>query len=130
MREIDPPTGQTIWEHRDPDGFFSPYRSGVQRLPGGNTLICESGAGRIFEVTPQGRVVWDYCSPFRGTNPGNEGRHVYRATRYTQQGVAALFARKSSSGGAVGFGDDRRRRPHTFVETLGYCQQGFLARSW
>ncbi len=130
VREIDPPTGGTVWEYRHPEGFFSPYRSGVQRLPDGNTLICESDAGRIFEVTPAGEVVWDYYSPFWGTNAGNEGRHVYRATRYTEDEVAGLFSRKPPCGGAVGLGRDRRRGPQAFVDGLHYYQQGFLARSW
>lgn len=130
VREIEPPSARTVWEYQAGDAFFSPYRSGVQRLPGGNTLVCESDAGRIFEVTPAGRVVWDYYSPFWGTNPGNEGRHVYRATRYSQEQVTGLFERKAASGGAVGLGEGWPRRPHTFMDALGYYQQGFLRGSW
>ena len=129
-REIDPSTGRTVWEYRDPEGFFSPYRSGVQRLADGNTLICSSDEGRIFEVTPQGEVVWDYHSPFWGTNRGNEGRHVYRATRYSEAEVAGLFDRKGDCAGAVGLGEDWRRRPHGFRDVLGHYQKTMLSRSW
>jgi hypothetical protein len=33
-------------------------------LPNGNTLVCESAKGRIFEVAPDREVVWEYHSPF------------------------------------------------------------------
>ena len=33
--------------------FFSSYMGSVQRLWNGNTFICESAFGRLFEVTPK-----------------------------------------------------------------------------
>ncbi len=89
--EIDPTTNTEVWRYEDRSGFFSAYRAGVQRLPNGNTMICESDAGRIFEVTPDKEIVWDYYSPFLGQGPNNQGRHVYRATRYTDEHCQALF---------------------------------------
>ncbi len=49
--------------------------SGAQRLPNGNTLVCDSVSGTIFEVTRNGAVVWKYT----GTGPvksrlGRSGR--------------------------------------------------------
>ena len=32
----------------------------------GNTLIDESNAGRLVEVTPEGQIVWEYFNPVRG----------------------------------------------------------------
>ena len=49
-----------------PGEFFSPFISGTQRLPNGNTLICSGVPGRIFEVTRDGRIVWDYLNPYGG----------------------------------------------------------------
>ena len=50
-----------VWSYSDPDGeFFSSFISGTQRLPNGNTLICSGAQGRVFEVTADGRVVWDF----------------------------------------------------------------------
>ena len=83
--EIDPSTNEEVWRYEDRSGFYSPYRAGVQRLPNGNTLIAESDAGRIFEVTKEKEVVWDYYNPFLSQAPGNQGLHVYRATRYTHE---------------------------------------------
>ncbi len=37
--------------------------SGANRLPNGNTLICESVDGTIFEVTPKKETVWKYVNP-------------------------------------------------------------------
>lgn len=62
----------------------------VQRLPGGNTLITESGFGRLFEVTREGRVCWEYVLPEIGTYADERVRRnfpgpsnaLFRAYRY------------------------------------------------
>ena len=36
----------------------------AERLPNGNTFICESSSGRVFEVTSDCEVVWEYINPF------------------------------------------------------------------
>lgn len=43
-----------------PGEFSSAFISGAQRLPNGNTVICSGVQDRIFEVTPDGEVVWNY----------------------------------------------------------------------
>ncbi len=60
--EIDALTGETVWEYEaDPrESFFSQIRGGCQRLPNGNTLVAESNEARVFEVTPQGEIVWEF----------------------------------------------------------------------
>jgi hypothetical protein len=66
--------------------FFSSYISGVQRLPNGNTLICEGLTGRIFEVTPSGDVVWEYTSPhFFDAPVFGHTNAVFRAKRYPKE---------------------------------------------
>ena len=57
---------EPVWSYADPDGFYSMIVSGAQRLENGNTLICSGVAGRLFEVTPAGRIVWDYRNPHGG----------------------------------------------------------------
>lgn len=54
------------WSHGEPGGFFSPFISGAQRLPNGNTLICVGAPGRLIEVSSEGRVVWDYVNEHVG----------------------------------------------------------------
>jgi hypothetical protein len=68
--EIDPCTEQIVWQYtaedsgRPPWTFFSSFVSNAQRLPNGNTLITEGMHGRIFQITPSGRVVWEYLTPY------------------------------------------------------------------
>jgi len=60
-----------------PEAFYAYKESGAQRLPNGNTLITDGPAARIFEVTREGKTVWDFRARMR--NPGDS---VYRAYRY------------------------------------------------
>ena len=46
-----------------PTDLYSQNISGTQRLGNGNTLIVESDRGRVFEVTPDGEIVWKYINP-------------------------------------------------------------------
>jgi hypothetical protein len=76
--EINPVTLQLVWSYQNAR-FFSTNISGAQRLPNGNTLITAGAGGRMFEVTPQGAIVWEYMFPlFSGANQSNA---VYRAYR-------------------------------------------------
>jgi outer membrane protein assembly factor BamB len=63
--EVDPRTDHIVWEYRapDPEDFYTGTRGTVQRLANGNTLIAESNAGRGFEITRSGEVVWEYLAP-------------------------------------------------------------------
>lgn len=84
--EVEPLSKKLVWEYRDasaPLSFFSSYISGAQRLPNGNTLICEGVTGRIFEVTPQYEIVWEYISPHFFEAPVfGVSNAVFRAFRY------------------------------------------------
>jgi arylsulfotransferase ASST len=101
--EVNPRTNAIVWEYSEPSlfDFFSPYLSSAQRLPNGNTLICEGCQGRVFEVTHQGQIVWEYVSPYfveeeffmRGLRDGGETRKsvvnnwIFRAFRYTPEQI-------------------------------------------
>jgi hypothetical protein len=70
------------------NSFFATNISGAQRLPNGNTLICEGPDGHIFEVDMAGNLRWDYINPVSGQNPVSQGQNagmnlVFRAYRYT-----------------------------------------------
>jgi len=70
--ELDPLTQRVVWSfggtEREP--LFTHWLGCVQRLPNGNTLVTESSQGRILEVTPEGRIAWEYVNPHRA---GDEG---------------------------------------------------------
>ena len=40
----------------------------MQRLPNGNTLITEGSDGRVFEVTPDHKIVWEFVSPYKASS--------------------------------------------------------------
>ena len=50
------------WKYiaKDTISFFGPFVSGAQRMKNGNTFINEGPKARIFEVTPDGEIVWEY----------------------------------------------------------------------
>ncbi len=91
VRELDPASGEILWQYEDGENFFSPFRAGNQRLPNGNTLICECDAGRLFEVTPEKEIVWEYWSPFVNQGPHHLGKRIHRATRYTPEAVEPIL---------------------------------------
>ena len=91
--EIDPSTNEIVWEYRDSPAynFFSPYISGARRLGNGNTLITEGMFGRMFQVTSQGDVVWEYINPHFYTDVENlVVNRVFRATHYMPGEIAWL----------------------------------------
>lgn len=62
--EINPVTKEVVWDYAPNNKFFSQYQGLAQRLPNGNTLICESNTGRLFEVTREKEIVWEYVSSY------------------------------------------------------------------
>ena len=83
--EVNPKTNRIEWEYKDnpPTEFYSGIQAGCQRLPNGNTLITEACRGRIFEVSHEGEIVWEFTSPFYGyyMAPG-WWNIIYKAYRY------------------------------------------------
>jgi hypothetical protein len=83
--EIEPESQAVKWEYvgSPKDSFHSPNISGAQRLPNGNTLVCEGRPGRLFEVTAEGEVVWELVNPDEALHGGEpRSRSVFRAYRY------------------------------------------------
>jgi arylsulfotransferase ASST len=60
---------QPSWSYSHPEDFYSSFISGAQRLPNGNTLICQGAQGRVFEVTGAGEIVWEYWNPYGESDP-------------------------------------------------------------
>ncbi len=87
--EINPVTLELVWSYQAPN-FFSTNISSAQRLPNGNTLITEGAPGRIFEVTADRAIVWEYMSPFFGGPRSTNS--VYRAYRLPYEWIPQLRA--------------------------------------
>lgn len=87
--EFNPQTLEIVWQYTPKEAglaplvedhkFYSVLVSSVQRLPNGNTLITEGTDGRLFEVTPEHELVWEYISPYIHKERGHN--LVYRGYR-------------------------------------------------
>jgi len=97
--EIDARTRELVWSYTEP-GFFTQGAGAQQRLPNGNTLITESIKGRIIEVTPDGRIVWEYVNPLTLEEDPNLVLAILRAQKIPL-GLARGWAepRRASRGG-------------------------------
>jgi hypothetical protein len=88
--ELDPAEETVVWEYKadPPEAFYSWDMGSAQRLPNGNTLICESDDARVFEVTREGEIVWEWYNP--KLSEGHRVR-VYRMLRYPPEMVEPLL---------------------------------------
>ncbi|MCP4246868.1 MAG: hypothetical protein GY778_07450 [bacterium] len=67
----------STWSYGDSGSFYGgPTQCGAFRLPNGNTLICATNDGYVFEVTTAGQTVWDF----------DYGSSIARAPRYWDTG--------------------------------------------
>ena len=88
--EVDPRDESIVWKYDATDSqapkrsFFSPFRSSAQRMPNGDTVIAESEWGRIFEVTKDGKIVWEYVNPYFTPN-GKFTNRIYRGLRFSAE---------------------------------------------
>jgi hypothetical protein len=102
--EVDPRQdgGTVVWEYEaggiapvPPERsilmwrFFSPIISGAQRLPNGNTMITEGVTGRLFEVTAEGDIVWEYVSPYGDLIDDGPSREtwIFKALKYSPEDI-------------------------------------------
>ena len=63
------PRRQWTYTAPNPADFYAKILSGTQRLPNGNTQICDGVTGTIFQVTPDGKTVWKYINPVPAEGP-------------------------------------------------------------
>jgi len=101
--EIDPVSQNIIWQSPQAKTYgrmhFSNFLGGVQRLPNGNTLVCDGANGRFFQITPTGETVWEFVNPFI-SNPAFQGA-VFKAHTYAQNYCPQFAALAPALGPAV-----------------------------
>ena len=67
---INIPVVSVVWQYTGEDSgnpgwsFRSTHISAARRLPNGNTFIDEGQSGRLFQVTRDGDIVWEYVNPY------------------------------------------------------------------
>jgi len=59
---IDPVNLAVLWEYKD-ERFYTLSQGNVQFLDNQNLLVTEGETGRVFELTPQKEIVWEYYHP-------------------------------------------------------------------
>jgi hypothetical protein len=79
--ELDPRAGKIVWTYSAP-GFYTRLRGAAQKLPNGNVLATESDSGHVIEVTPKGRIVWEFWNPIVRGRENPERDAIYRMRRY------------------------------------------------
>jgi hypothetical protein len=125
---------KAVWhyEAKNRTDFFSSEISGAHRLPNGNMLICAGVIGHLFEITPEGEMVWQYVNPMvrggilaQGELPGKDMRGhlwnaVFKVHRYapdypglagrdlTPNGVIELPASQKGKTGLDGMTEQQR----------------------
>ena len=65
---FDPRTLEKVWEYSAPF-FYSPVEGLAQPLWNGNVMVVTSGGRRVFEVAPDGDIVWQWEPPFNAARP-------------------------------------------------------------
>jgi hypothetical protein len=73
----------STWRYtaQQPTDFYAINLGSAQRLPNGNTLICDGPQGRFFEVTSEKEVVWEYENQI----PDPIDHHVFKVFRYAPE---------------------------------------------
>lgn len=68
--EFNPADNSIAWSYSGDrnDPFWTRRRGSQQVLPNQNLLVTSTEAGRIFEITRRGQVVWEYFNPTRRTD--------------------------------------------------------------
>ncbi len=88
--EFNPATDSIEWEYlgKPVKSFFTSNKGSAQRLPNGNTLICQGNRGRAFEVSREGEIVWEWLNPM---TEEDHRVHVYRMMRLPPDMVEPLL---------------------------------------
>ena len=96
--EFDPFTREVYWEYTgtEEEIFYSWLRSRQQKLPNDNVLITEADNGRLFEVTPDKEIVWEYLSPHRGGPEGELVAVIMGGERYSVDSLTFLNHKDSA----------------------------------
>lgn len=94
--EIEPESGRIVWSYEGTprESFFSKWRGSAQRLPNGDTLICESERGHVIEVTPEKKIVWEFWNP---EIVGTKRKRIYRFARLDPSVVKPLLPQGSAN---------------------------------
>lgn len=92
VMEFDPVTGKIVWSYTgsEKEPFYSWIRSHVDPLPNGNVLVTSMQNGRLFEVTREGEIVWEFFSPDRLPSNPKRVSGLHSAQRFAYEDLTFL----------------------------------------
>jgi len=85
------------WTYADQANFYSNIMGGVQRLENGNTRICESTSGLVFEVDTFGNRLWGY------TNTIGTPNWLFKTRSYLDCNANGIYDREEIVNGGGDF---------------------------
>ena len=90
-----PNEAEWSYANLDPTYFNSVILSGAERLPNGNTLICDGNSGFFVEIDANESVVWEYVNPDTNSGIVSQGtvptqNNVFRAQKFSPDYPAFL----------------------------------------
>jgi hypothetical protein len=88
---INPVTLSILWEYSAPN-FFTLSQGYLQLLPNGNLLVTQSEQARVFELTPNKTIAWEFFDTTKGVDEDATPKDIYRATRYTREIIDELLS--------------------------------------
>jgi len=92
--EVDVERDEIVWRYQSnpPFHFYSFMAGSAERLPNGNTLICDAAVGRFIEVRHDGEIVWEFVNPFYVNNPrlGGNINITFKVHRYGPDHAALI----------------------------------------
>ena len=77
-----------FWSYADAENFYASNISGAQRLPNGNTFICDGPSGEFFEVTQANQTVWNYINPVSASGPITQGDSIPTSAQGAQENTS------------------------------------------
>ena len=83
VRVYDLATKEQTWSYAGTAErpFFTKNCGSAELLPNGDRLIVESNRGRVFELAPDGAIVWEWRSPYRGSKNKDLVANLYDVVR-------------------------------------------------
>jgi hypothetical protein len=74
----------------------------VQPLPNGNMLVTEAEKGRVFELTRDKQIVWEFYHPEKQNETNSQDKkkwgqrqEIYRMIRYPKAMIEPFLEKKS-----------------------------------
>jgi hypothetical protein len=82
IMELDPATRAITYRYGTAPGqaFYAESSGKHQELPGGNVLVTEAKAGRVFEFDRNGQIVWEFINRY----DEKDAALITEATRYPE----------------------------------------------